>query len=73
MEEVNWYVGARVSRSRGGNVHWFVESSDGLSHGNLVDEGNTDSLLDAIIRCRMEVFSELLRLEGTQPVNPSGM
>jgi hypothetical protein len=67
MEELSWYVGARITRDRHGNVHWFVESSDGLSHGHLVDEGTPTTLMAAILCSRREVFAELVRLAAIAP------
>jgi hypothetical protein len=65
MEELSWYVGARITRNSGGGIHWFVESSDGLSGGNLVDEATPDTVMVAILSVRQEVFAELLRLYNT--------
>jgi len=66
MEEVSWYIGARITRDQHGNVHWFIESSDGLSHGHLVDEGSPTTLMAATLSVRREMFAELLRLvDGT--------
>lgn len=67
MEEIGWYIGARITRDRHGNVHWFIESSDGLSHGHLVDEGTPTTLMAAAICVRREMFTELLRLVATRP------
>ena len=62
MEEVSWYVGCRITRAKGGGVHWFVESSDGLSHGHLVDEGTPTTVMAAILAARRASFYELVRL-----------
>jgi hypothetical protein len=67
MEELSWFVGARISRDRYGNVHWFVESSDGLSHGHLVDEGTPTTLIAAVLSVRRAVFAELLTMEHHTP------
>jgi len=66
LDEVSWYVGIRIGRDAGGGVHWFVESSDGLSYGNLVDEGTPSTLMGAILAARRETFAELLRLALAQ-------
>lgn len=62
MEEVNWYIGARITRSSGGGIHWFIESSDGLDGGHLVDEATPDTLMGAILTVRQEIFAELIRM-----------
>lgn len=62
MEEISWYVGARITRNGIGAVHWFVESSDGLSHGHLVDEGIPTGMMKAITDARAAVFYEFVRL-----------
>lgn len=62
MEEVSWFIGARIARDVIGNIHWFVESSDGLSHGNLVDEGSPRDLLQAMHAVDRAVIDELYRL-----------
>lgn len=73
MEEISWYIGARISRDRHGNIHWFVESSDGLSHGHLVDEGTPTTMMGAVLEVRREAFAELIRLHATLPHHPPGV
>lgn len=67
MEELNWYVGARITRTSFGAVHWFVESADGLSHGHLVDEGTPPGIMKATLDVRSAVFAELVRLANGMP------
>lgn len=71
MEEVSWYVGMRISRTRAGAVHWFVESSDGLSGGHLVDEGSPANLTAAVLAARTAAFMELIRFVGQLPEAPT--
>jgi hypothetical protein len=68
MDEITWYVAGRIARDRHGNVHWFVESSDGLSHGHLVDEGSPTTLTAAALAARRAIFGELVRLIGDSTV-----
>lgn len=67
MEEVSWYIGARIARDRNGNIHWFIESSDGFSGGHLVDEGSPTTMMAAILEVRREAFAEMIRLHATLP------
>jgi hypothetical protein len=67
MEEVSWHVGAWISRDRAGGVHWFVSSSDGLSHGHLVDEDSPTTLMAAVLAVRRTVFGELMDLHSKLP------
>lgn len=62
MDEISWYVGARITRDVLGNIHWFVESSDGLSHGNLVDEGSPIDMLHATWQVCEAIGGEFHRL-----------
>lgn len=65
MEELSWYVGVRIARNQAGGIHWFVESSDGLSGGHLVDEGMPTTVMAAVLAGRRELFNELIRLVAT--------
>jgi hypothetical protein len=67
VEEIAWYVGCRIGRDTHGNIHWFIESSDGLSGGHLVDEGSPTTLMAAVLAVRREAFAELIRLVNGVP------
>lgn len=68
MDEISWYIGIRIARDGAGAVHWFIESSDGLSHGHLVDEGRPASLMGAVLACRREAFAEMQRLVAGEQI-----
>lgn len=66
MTEVSWHVGIHITRSAGGDVHWYVDGSDGLDVGYLIDEAHTTTLTGAVLAARRTCFMELMKAATAQ-------